>query len=178
MMTAVAEIHVLANYDLGMISSAFTEAGIPKPLSRFQEYFAEQQAGVRNCFIAKVESVFVGYLTVNWRPIYPPFAQAQIPEIQDLNVLPAFRRRGIANLLLDRAEEEIATKSEAAGISVGLHPGYNQAQRLYAKRGYVPDGLGVTYRNNFVTEGMQVILDDDLLLHLSKQLERKSCVRK
>jgi len=177
-MTAPPEIHVLADHDPGVISSAFEGAGISKPVSRFQKYFAEQLAGTRNCFIAELESVFAAYLTVNWRPTYPPFAQARIPEIQDLNVLPAFRRRGIANLLLDRAEKEIATRSDAAGISVGLHPGYNQAQRLYAKRGYIPDGRGVTYRDEFVTEGMQVTLDDDLLLHLTKQLERISCARK
>jgi ribosomal protein S18 acetylase RimI-like enzyme len=178
LMTAPPEIRVLVDHDPEAISSAFGDAGIRKPLSRFQEYFAEQQAGTRNCFIAKLESVFAAYLTVNWRPTYSPFAQARIPEIQDLNVLPAFRRRGIANLLLDRAEKEIATRSDAVGISVGLHPGYNQAQRLYAKRGYIPDGRGVTYRNESVTEGMQVTLDDDLLLHLTKQLERISCARK
>lgn len=177
-MTAPLEIRVLADHDPEAISSAFADAGIPKPLSRFLKYFAEQQAGTRNCFIAKLESVFAAYLTVNWSPTYSPFARARIPEIQDLNVLPAFRRRGIAKLLLDRAEKEIVTRSDTAGISVGLHPGYNQAQRLYAKRGYMPDGRGVTYRNEFVTEGMQVTLDDDLLLHLTKQLERISCARK
>jgi GNAT superfamily N-acetyltransferase len=170
-MTAPPEIHVLAEHDPEGIASAFAEAGMRKSLSQLQKYFGEQQAGSRRCFIAKLESVFAAYVTVNWRPIYSSFAQGRVPEIQDLNVLPGFRRRGIATLLLDRAEQEIATGSDAAGISVGLHPGYNQAQRLYAKRGYIPDGRGVTYRNEFVTEGMQVTLDDDLLLHLTKQLK-------
>jgi GNAT superfamily N-acetyltransferase len=177
LMTA-ADIHVLTGHDAEMISSAFADAGIPKSLSRFQKYFAEQQAGIRNCFIAKLGSVFAAYLTVNWRPAYPPFMDARIPEIQDLNVLPAFRSRGIATALLDRAEGEIFSQGDAAGISVGLHPGYNQAQRLYATRGYIPDGRGVTYRNEFVTEGMHVTLDDDLLLHLTKHLERIPCARK
>ena len=58
-----------------------------------------------------------------------------------------------------------------AGIGVGLHPGYNQAQRLYVKRGYIPDGRGVTYRDRYVEEGTQVVLDDDLVLHFTKSLD-------
>jgi hypothetical protein len=109
-------------------------------------------------------------VTVNWVPTYTAFVEQQIPEIQDLNVLPGFRRRGLATRLLDRAEEEISLRSSVAGIGVGLHPGYNQAQRLYVNRGYIPDGRGVTYRNRCVEEGMQVLLDDDLVLHLIKRL--------
>ncbi len=59
---------------------------------------------------------------------------------------------------------------------VGLHPGYNQAQRLYVRRGYIPDGRGVTYRNEYVMEGMQVKLDDDLLLHFTKSLASDPCI--
>jgi uncharacterized protein YijF (DUF1287 family) len=29
------------------------------------------------------------------------------------------------------------------GISVGLNQGYGPAQRLYVKKGYIPDGTGV-----------------------------------
>lgn len=39
---------------------------------------------------------------------------------------------------------EAATKSAAIGIGVGLYAGedggYGAAQRLYVKRGYIPDG--------------------------------------
>jgi hypothetical protein len=41
---------------------------------------------------------------------------------------------------------------------------------LYAKRGYIPDGRGVTYRDRYVEEGAPVVLDDDLVLHLTKGL--------
>jgi hypothetical protein len=51
---------------------------------------------------------------------------------------------------------------------------YNAAQRLYLKRGYIPDGRGVTYRDRFVEEGEQVALDDDLVLHLTKELKPTS----
>lgn len=56
------------------------------------------------------------------------------------------------------------------GIGMGLDPGYNDAHRLYVKRGYIPDGRGVTYRDRYLREGEQVVLDDDLLLHLVKRI--------
>jgi hypothetical protein len=71
--------------------------------------------------------------------------------------------------LLDRAEAEVARLSGAVGIGVGLHPGYNAAQRLYVKRGYIPDARGITYRDRFVEDGAKVVVDDDLVMHFTKQ---------
>jgi len=151
-MPNVAQIRLLDVTDPETISAAFKDIGWGKPVAQYQKYLAEQAAGTRICLVATVDGQFAGYVTVNWTPTYAAFLELGIPEIQDLNVLPAFRRRGIGTLLLDGAEREIALRSSVAGIGVGLHPGYNQAQRLYAKRGYVPDGRGVTYRNGYVKE--------------------------
>jgi len=171
-MTDTAEIRALNETDPEAISSAFQGFGICKTPAQYRRYLAEQQAGTRTCLVAMIGSQFAGYVTINWMPAYQPFAESKIPEIQDLNVLPTFRRRGIAAQLLDRAEGDVALRHGTVGISVGLHPGYNQAQRLYAKRGYVPDGRGVTYRYKFVKEGTQVSLDDHFQLHLTKHLFR------
>jgi len=119
--------------------------------------------------VAFVDGRFAGYVTLNWQPTYPPFTEAGIPEIQDLNVLPEFQRRRIASRLLDEVEALAGKRSSVLGIGVGLHPGYNAAQRLYGKRGYIPDGRGITYRDRFLEEGAQIVLDDDLVLHLTKQ---------
>ncbi|CEG57848.1 hypothetical protein [Legionella fallonii] len=62
------------------------------------------------------------------------------------------------------AELEAVKKQNKVGIGVGLYDGYGSAQRLYIKRGYIPDGLGVTYDYNHVTPGADVCLDDDLVL--------------
>ena len=120
--------------------------------------------------VATVGSRFAAYVTVNLKPTYPGFVDMKIPEIQDLNVLPVFRRKGIAARLLDRVEAEIACRSSVVGIGVGLHPGYNAAQKMYVNRGYVPDGRGITHQDRYVREGEQVVLDDDLVLHLTKRL--------
>lgn len=169
-MTGGVLIRSLHETDPPIISAAFSTIGWDKPVAQFWRYLAEEAAGVRICLVATVDSRFAAYVTVNLQPSYPGFVDMKIPEIQDLNVLPAFRRKGIATRLLDRAEAEIACRFSVVGIGVGLHPGYNAAQKMYATRGYVPDGRGITYRDRYVREGEQVVLDDDLVLHLTKRL--------
>jgi GNAT superfamily N-acetyltransferase len=164
------QIRLLEEGDPSNIAAAFQQMGWKKSETQYQRYLQEQMAGTRTCFVATIDGQFAGYVTVNWRPSYAGFADLNIPEIQDLNVLTTYRRRGIASRLLDRAEGEAARRSDVVGIAVGLHPGYNAAQRLYAQRGYIPDGRGVTYRNCFVQEGASVVLDDDLVMHFTKQL--------
>ena len=165
-----AQIRLLEETDPPSIAAAFTNMGWNKPETQYRRYWHEQMAGTRTCFVGIIDGQFAGYVTVNWRPTYAGFADLNIPEIQDLNVLTQYRRKGMASRLLDRAETEAARRSGVVGIAVGLHPGYNAAQRLYVKRGYVPDGRGVTYRDCFVKEGASVVLDDDLVMHFTKQL--------
>jgi hypothetical protein len=38
-----------------------------------------------------------------------------------------------------------ATQSPVVGLGVGLYNDYGNAQKLYIKKGYVPNGYGVTY---------------------------------
>ena len=57
-------------------------------------------------------------------------------------------------------------------IGVGMYPGYGAAQRLYVKRGYVPDGSGLWYRDRPLAPMAPCANDDDLVLHLSKKLQR------
>ena len=68
------------------------------------------------------------------------------------------------------AEELIADKSDFAGIGVGLHSDYGIAQRMYVKRGYMPDGLGLMYKYQKVEAGSKVRVDDDLTIMFTKRL--------
>lgn len=163
-------IRPLNEQDPVAIAAAFVQMGWNKPEEQYWQYLDEQSVGARTCLVAIVEGQFGGYVTVNWRPSYPGFSEQNIPEIQDLNVLRQFRRQGIASRLLDGAESEVARRSGVVGIGVGLHPGYSAAQRLYVRRGYIPDGRGVTYRDRYMDEGAHVVLDDQLVLHFTKQL--------
>ena len=173
MMEGTIQVRTLNEDDPRIMSAAFQSIGWNKPEAQYHRYLEAQNAGSRLCLVAIFDGEFAGYVTVNWHSAYPAFADRKIPEIQDLNVLPKFRRKGIASCLLDHAEAHAASRSGVVGIGVGLHPGYNNAQRLYGKRGYVPDGRGITYRDRYLEEGAQVVLDDDLVMHLTKQLSGK-----
>ena len=169
-MIETVEIRSLKASDAAAISEAFHAIGWNKPLSQYERYLAEQNRGARVVLVAWSGGTFVGYVTLIWNSDYAPMGNDRIPEIQDLNVLPHFRRNGIGSRLLDEVERIAASRGTEVGLGVGLHPGYNAAQRLYVKRGYVPDGCGVTYRNEFIREGAVIAADDDLVLHFRKQL--------
>jgi GNAT superfamily N-acetyltransferase len=127
--------------------------------------------GVRDVYVAFVEDEFAGYLTICWESSYQPFYVRSIPEIVDFNVLPKFRRMGIGTQLMDRAENEIAKVSSIAGIGVGMTADYGAAQKLYARRGYIPDGLGMHWRDHHVQYHEDIVVDNDLALYLTKELK-------
>jgi len=151
--------------DAARLQAEFAAMGWSKPAGYFESCLKAQDSGQMEVWIAEVNSQYVGHLKLVWNS---GSAQDETPEIQDLAVLPECRRRGIAGALLDRAEASAFERSDVVRISVGLHPGYNAAQRLYVLRGYIPDGRGVTYRNQPVAEGANVRMDDDLVLHMEK----------
>jgi GNAT superfamily N-acetyltransferase len=167
-MQAPVEIRRLAAQDVDAIAAAF--ASWPKPRQQFERYLALQGEGVREILVAWCEMRVCGYATVVWEPDYPLFREKRIPEIQDFNVLADFRQRGIGTRLLDAAEELVSSRSPVVGIGVGLYADYGAAQRLYVKRGYIPDGGGASYRDRIVLGGETVVADDDLALHFTKRL--------
>ena len=156
------------------ISAAFIALGWHKPRSLFERYLADQERGHRLAFVAEWRGEFAGYVTLLWVSDYPPFADRQVPEISDLNVLPAVRRRGIGNALLDRAESAASTRSTVVGLGVGLSSDYGAAQRIYARRGYLPDGRGVMYNNRPVEPGATICIDDDATLRFTRLLRASS----
>lgn len=137
-------VRTLEAGDVDPIVDAFAAIGWNKPRSQYERYLAEQAEGRRVVLVALDGGRVCGYGTLVWESKYPPFREGGIPEIKDLNVLPDFRRRGIATLILDTAERLAGERSAVVGIGVGLYADYGAAQRLYVKRGYVPDGHGVS----------------------------------
>ena len=86
------QIRALHDSDPATIAAAFRRIGWKKTEAQYRRYLEEQAGGRRVCRVAFSDGRFAGYVTLNWQPTYPPFAEAGIPEIQDLNVLPEFRR--------------------------------------------------------------------------------------
>lgn len=137
----------------------------------FERCLLEQEEGRRLIYIAEADGQDAGYVQLNLSPLYPPFRRLNIPEIQDLNVIPAFRQQGIGAALVAHCENVARTRGAGdMGISVGLHARFGAAQRLYVRLGYIPDGAGAAYDEVPVAVGEMRPVDDMLTLKLIKKL--------
>ena len=127
----------------------------------------------KDCVIlmAFKNKIAVAFGILNFEPKYALYKKLEIPEIQDLNVMPDAREQGVATALVAAFENLACDQGlESIGISVGLTKDYGPAQRLYCKLGYIPDGGGVTYDREGVTVGQVYPADDDLCLMMVKDL--------
>jgi GNAT superfamily N-acetyltransferase len=164
------KIRALDHGDPPRIAGALAALGWNKPVEQYDGYLTEQAAGVRAVLVAELDGGFAGYLTVLWSSPYPPFREHGVPELQDLNVLPALRRRGVGTALMDAAEALAGERADLVGIGVGMDPDYGPAQAMYVRRGYVPDARGLTSHGRHVAWGDTVKVDDDLVLYFTKAL--------
>lgn len=155
--------------DIEAFSKGFTEQGWQAKPEVHERYIKEQADGTRYVFVAEFHGETAGYTTLY--PLAPegPF-KGRYPEVCDFNVLEKFRRNGIGNKILDIAEQTAAELCDHVSLGVGLHYGYGSAQRMYVKRGYIPDGSGVWYQNQVLEQYTDCCNDDDLVLYLSKEL--------
>ncbi|MCF7755760.1 GNAT family N-acetyltransferase [Paenibacillus xylanexedens] len=164
-------IRLLNESDPVIISKAFQEQGWGRSPEQYLHYLAEQQNGERVTLVAELNGEFAGYVNVLWNSSYPSFREQGIPEINDFNVLMKFQRQGIGSRLMDRAEEVILERTDVAGIGVGVFSDYGKAQVLYVHRGYIPDGHGVHKHDHYIQPGEETIMDDDVVLYLTKKLK-------
>ncbi len=113
-----------------------------------------------------------GYISVYPEAQGGSFGGKGLPEIVDFSVLEKYRRKGIGGRLMDAAEQIAGRYADTVWLAVGLHSGYGNAQRMYVRRGYIPDGTGVWYRGKPCEQYETGIAnDDDLVLFLSRKLK-------
>ena len=162
-------IRKMQTSDVKELSQGFTNQGWSGREEILARYFLEQECGEREVLVAEVGGALVGYVTILPCAKQGPFAEIY-PELSDFNVFEPFQNQGIGNLLMEEAEKRVKLISDKVILGVGLHSGYGPAQRLYIKRGYIPDGSGVWYQNH--RSAMDATCEDigDLVLYLSKNL--------
>ena len=155
--------------DIESLSHGFMNQGWPGREEILARYFLEQESGEREVLVAEIDGAVAGYVTILPSAKHGPFAEVY-PELSDFNVFEPFQNQGIGNLLLEEAEKRVRLISDKVTLGVGLHSGYGPAQRLYIKRGYIPDGTGVWYQNH--QPAMNAVCEDigELILYLSKNL--------
>ena len=167
----IAIRQIIIEADIDRIIAQFITQGDNKPREIWETYFREQESGERIVIIAETDGEIAGYVT-----LFPkvkdavPYREQGIPEIKDFHVFEKFQRRGIGSALMDKIEAIAAEYADTVCLGVGLHSGYGTAQRMYVKRGYVPDGSGAWDGTASAEPYGMVENGDDLLLYMSKKL--------
>lgn len=167
-------IRAASPYDSAWLQTSFAEEmEFPKPGGYFAKCVQLQEEGKIILLIAESGETYLGHTKIVWESSYGFFKKNSIPEIADLNVIPRYRRQGVATRLVGEAEKIIARRSNIAGIGFGLYADYGPAQQMYVRLGYVPDGSGVMRNNRPIKPGESVVVDDKMALYLIKDLEMK-----
>ena len=139
-------------------------------ITKYQKRLADQTAGRAISFAAEYRGNIAGYIHVYLDTKDGPFAGKGYPEIVDFGVLEKYRRHGIGGKLMDVAEQAASQYADIVSLGVGLHSGYGSAQRMYIRRGYLPDGTGVWYQGKPCPQYAPCCNDDGLVLFLYKKL--------
>ena len=157
--------------DAKVLYDTYLSYGWHPEIETYESYYREQEEGVRLVFIAEYDGDVKGQCTLVLHPSEGPWGGKGIPEIVDLTVFFDIHGKGIGTKLLDVAESEASKISDTVFLAVGVHSGYGPAQRIYVKRGYIPDGSGVWYKGKVLDQYAPCVNDDDLLLFMSKSLK-------
>lgn len=139
-------------------------------IEKYEMRLRDQREGRCISLVAEFGGEVAGYINLYLAPLSGPFAGHDIPEIVDFGVLEKFRCRGIGAALMDEAERLAAEKSDSICLGVGLYCSYGSAQRMYVKRGYIPDGTGAWYGDKVADPYENYCLDDDLVMYFTKKL--------
>lgn len=155
--------------DAQAITDGEIAQGWEATIDKYEMRLRHQAEGRAIALAAEWNGNVAGYINVYPDSQWGAFAGRGYAEIVDFGVLEKYRRNGIGGKLMDVAEQIAFSCSDAVYLGVGLHSGYGSAQRMYVKRGYVPDGSGAWYRDKICEPYAACRNDDDLVLYLLKR---------
>lgn len=167
-------IRNMEQHDIQIITDAEIAQGWHATTEKYEMRLRHQAEGKAIALVAEYKRNVAGYINVYPDSKWGAFANKGFPEIMDFGVLEKYRRNGIGGRLMDVAEQIASQYSDMVYLGVGLHSGYGSAQRMYVKRGYLPDGTGVWYKDKICEPYGDCRNDDDLVLYLSKALANNS----
>ncbi len=163
-------IRDMVQSDAQIITCEEVAQGWNQTIEKYEMRLQHQAEGKSVALVAEYQGNVAGYINVYPNPETGSFAKQGYPEIVDFGVLEKYRNNGIGSKLMDIAEKIASDYADTVYLGVGLHSGYGSAQRMYVKRGYIPDGSGVWYRDEVCPQYTDCCNDDDLVLYLSKVL--------
>ena len=123
-----------------------------------------------SALLALYNGEIAGYVFLYYKCRWGGLANCDLPCVIDLIVFEKYRKNRIATALMDTAEIIAKNHSNKVYLDVCLNSEYGPAQRLYVKRGYVPDGNGVYYEEKICETNAICKNDDELTLCLVKEL--------
>lgn len=163
-------IRNLTEADVDQIVAGEREQGWNAEAEKYESRLRDEREGKAISLAAEYRGKTAGYINVYPDSAEGPFGGRGWPEIVDFGVLEKYRKKGIGGRLMDAAEQVASKYGGTVYLGVGLHSGYGSAQRMYVKRGYIPDGTGVWYDNQICAPYAPCRNDDGLILYLSKKL--------
>ena len=163
-------IRDLQQSDAQIITDEEIAQGWQATVDKYEMRLKDQSEGKSISLVAEYGGKIAGYINVYLDSEWGAFANQGYPEIVDFGVLEKYRRNGIGTKLMDIAEQIASEYSDTVYLGVGMHSGYGSAQRMYVKRGYIPDGTGVWYGEKVCEPYADCCNDDDLVLYFSKKL--------
>lgn len=156
--------------DAQIITDEEIAQGWDADISKYEMRLEHQSQGKSISLVAEFDGSIAGYINIYPDAKSGAFANRGYPEIVDFGVLEKYRRNGIGSKLMDIAEQTALKYANYVYLGVGLYSGYGSAQRMYVKRGYIPDGSGVWYHDKVCEPYAECCNDDDLVLYLLKKL--------
>jgi len=157
--------------DAQILNDEYTAQGWHPDIDYYHMRMREHAEGKCVALTAVYQGHPAGAVYVYFSAQEGPFKGKGWPVIVDFGVLQKYQRKGIGNRLMDSAEQIASQHADTVCLGVGLCREYGTAQRMYVKRGYIPDGSGVWYQNKQCVQYETVCtIDDDLVLFLSKRL--------
>lgn len=156
--------------DAAIITQEEIAQGWDASVDKYEMRLRDRQEKHAIVLVAEYQGSVAGYINVYPESEWGAFANEGYPEIVDFGVLEKYRRHEIGSKLMDVAEQIAGEYSDKVYLGVGLHSGYGSAQRMYVKRGYIPDGSGVWYDDKMCEPYAVCCNDDDLVLYFMKEL--------
>ena len=157
--------------DAPVFAAEETAQGWHSTTEKYEMRLRHQAEGKCASLTAEYKGNLAGYVNVYFESPWGAFGGKGLPEIVDFGVLIKYQRRGIGSKLMDAAEAIAARHADTVYLGVGLHNGYGSAQRMYVKRGYIPDGSGAWYGEHVCEPYTACDNGDELVLYLSKKLK-------
>lgn len=163
-------IRTMAPGDPAEINRGELEQGYPDMEGKYNMRLEDMRENRCVALVAEYHGVVAGYNHLYFKAQDGPFAGQKICEIVDFGVLEKYRCCGVGTKLMDIAEQIAAQYGDTVCLRVGLHSGYGSAQRMYVKRGYIPDGSGVWYEDKVCGPYQACVNGDSLVLYFSKKI--------